>query len=228
MRSTPGASKIWAGGPCSVDLTAFEDNDAMGDAAGEGHFVGHDNHRHPFLGELLRGVEDFADRFGVESGGGLVERHDLGFHRQSWADGDALLLAAGGWRGSWRPCRRGRPCAAGPWRGPRRRGGTGPALWTGPLMTLASAVRWGNSSKLWNTMPMRWRNGAHATWVAGKGMPSGRISPPWSDSNPLVQRSSVDLPEPEGPIRQITSRRLTSIDTPSKATKSPSSLRTSW
>ena len=41
-----------------------------------------------------------------------------------------------------------------------------------------------------------------------------------------MQRSSVDLPEPEGPMRHITSPLLTCTVTPSSATKLPYSLRT--
>ena len=45
---------------------------------------------------------------------------------------------------------------------------------------------------------------------AGAAAPSNSISPPSSVSSPLVQRSSVDLPEPDGPIRQTTSPACTS------------------
>ena len=42
-----------------------------------------------------------------------------------------------------------------------------------------------------------------------------------------MQRSSVDLPEPEGPMMQITSPFCTSIDTPFSTSTSPNDLCTS-
>ena len=45
--------------------------------------------------ERLHNRQDFADEFGVERGGDLVEKHHLGFHRQGARDSHALLLSAG-------------------------------------------------------------------------------------------------------------------------------------
>ncbi len=217
------------GGALFNDLAAFEDNDAMGDAAGEGHFVGDDDHRHAFLGELLHHVEDLADRFGVEGGGGLVEQHDLGFHCQSAGDGDALLLAAGevggvagGLVGEADLVQQGHGAGLGVAAGQAQH-------CDGAAHDVGQRSAVGEQLEALEHHAHALAHRAHATRSrAGRGMPSRRISPPSSDSNPLVQRSSVDLPEPEGPIRQITSPRLTSIDTPSKATKLPNSLRASW
>jgi hypothetical protein len=94
------------------------------------------------------------------------------------------------------------------------------------MATLSSAVLCGNSSKLWNTMPMRWRTLRTSVSRVGSGMPSSSTRPPFRVSSALVQRSSVDLPEPEGPIRHITSPLLTCSETPFSATKSPYILRT--
>jgi hypothetical protein len=49
----------------------------------------------PSLAEGGHHVEDLLDHLGVERGGGLVEQHDLGLHRQRAGDGGSLLLAAG-------------------------------------------------------------------------------------------------------------------------------------
>src|SRR4051812_7141421 len=43
---------------------------------------------------------------------------------------------------------------------------------------------------------------------------------------PSMERSSVDLPDPEGPIRAIISPRETSSDTPSRARRLPKVLAT--
>ena len=48
----------------------------------------------PSSRQLLHGVEDLADEFGIQGAGGLVEQHQLGVHGQGAGDGDALLLPA--------------------------------------------------------------------------------------------------------------------------------------
>src|SRR5438552_12798394 len=58
--------------------------------------------------------------------------------------------------------------------------------------------------------------------------PSTVISPASYDSRPFTQRSSVDLPEPEGPITQTTSPWLTSSEIPSSTRLLPNDLRTLW
>src|SRR5271166_952143 len=97
----------------------------------------------------------------------------------------------------------------------------------GPAITLPSAVLCGNSSKFWNTMPIRWRTRRMPFQSFGRCSPSSVISPLSISSRPLVQRSRVDFPEPEGPMRQTTSPLRTSIETPASATKSPNRFFTS-
>src|ERR1700719_3145050 len=58
--------------------------------------------------------------------------------------------------------------------------------------------------------------------------PSTVISPESYDSRPFTQRSSVDLPEPDGPITQTTSPWLTSSEIPSSTRLLPNDLRTPW
>ena len=57
--------------------------------------------------------------------------------------------------------------------------------------------------------------------------PSIRISPELISSSALTQRSSVDLPEPEAPIRQTTSCRSTLSETPLSTSLWPKDLWTS-
>src|ERR1700754_2015803 len=54
-------------------------------------------------------------------------------------------------------------------------------------------------------MPMSRRNASTSTPGPVMRSPCTSISPSSIDSRPLIQRSSVDLPEPDGPIRHTTS-----------------------
>ena len=108
----------------------------------------------------------------------------------------------------------------------RASSGAMPSTVMGPMATLSSADLCGNSSKLWNTMPMRWRTLRTSDSASGTATPSSSTRPPSIFSNALVQRRSVDLPEPDGPIRHITSPLLTCSETSFNATKSPKTLRT--
>ena len=78
-----------------LDDAVGHENDAVGDFFGEGHFVGDDNHRHVFVGELFDCAQDFARQFRVEGTRRFVEEHDVRVHGQGAGDGHTLLLAAG-------------------------------------------------------------------------------------------------------------------------------------
>src|SRR5581483_6762366 len=66
-------------------------------------------------------------------------------------------------------------------------------------------------------MPVARRLGGIATVEA----PSIRMSPPSGSSKPAMQRSAVDLPQPEGPSRQRNSPSATSSDIALTATVAP-------
>src|ERR1700761_5290404 len=74
----------------------------------------------------------------------------------------------------------------------------------GASVQFSSTVRCGNRLKLWNTMPTSRRTSSTRRRFGPRSMPSTTISPSWNSSSALMQRISVDLPEPEGP--QITMR----------------------
>jgi hypothetical protein len=76
------------------DLTGIHEHDAVGDLAGECHFMGDDQHGHAVERERHHGVEDLLDHFRVERRGRFIEHHELRGHAQRSRDGDALLLAA--------------------------------------------------------------------------------------------------------------------------------------
>ncbi len=71
----------------------------------------------------------------------------------------------------------------------------------------------GQSAKLWNTVPIRPRAAASCARDIGLaaapspmrpiGWPPSSMVPLPGTSSQLIQRSSVDLPEPLGPSRQV-------------------------
>jgi len=77
------------------DLAALHEDDAVGDLAGEAHFMGHNHHGHTGTGKLLHDVEYFLDHFRVQGRGWLVEQHDARFHGERSGDSHTLLLTTG-------------------------------------------------------------------------------------------------------------------------------------
>jgi hypothetical protein len=61
--------------------------------------------------------------------------------------------------------------------------------------TFSAALMWGNSASRWNTMPIERLCGGNAA----TGAPPTMISPAVGVRKPAIIRSSVVLPEPEGP-----------------------------
>ena len=130
----------------------------------------------PVAGEAAHHVQHVADQLGVEGGGGLVEEHQLGLHRQRPGDGDALLLAAGELGGV--------VCSAGP-PSPTRSSSCRaralaaacrlPTTCTGASMMFSSAVMCGNRLKRWKTMPMSRRCAAtsrsRSSWSRAAALP---------------------------------------------------------
>src|SRR4030081_2918923 len=74
----------------------------------------------------------------------------------------------------------------------------------GASVQFSSTVKCGNRLKLWNTMPTSRRTSSTRRRFGPSSIPSTTISPSWNSSSALMQRISVDFPEPEGP--QITIR----------------------
>ena len=69
----------------------------------------------------------------------------------------------------------------------------------------------GNSSKFWNTMPMRERSLGRSVFGSPTEMPSTVISPFWNGSSAFTHLMRVDLPLPEGPQTTTTSPFATSV-----------------
>ena len=90
-----GRIENFIGGALFQQLAVGHEQHPVAHFTGEAHFVGDHHHGHTAPGQFLHDFQNFAYHFGVQSGGGLVEEHDLGLHHQGPDDGHALLLTAG-------------------------------------------------------------------------------------------------------------------------------------
>ena len=91
---------------------------------------------------------------------------------------------------------------------------------------LARALSVGTRLNDWNTMPIRSRRSTVRSW-------SSRVDSSWSpmkaepevsESRPAVQCSSVDLPDPDGPMMAVNSPVGNATVTPSRARTSVTPL----
>jgi len=62
------------GRPMLGDRSCVDEQDMVGDIAGEGDLVRHDNHRGAVFAELPHDREHFSDQFEIERRGDLVEQ----------------------------------------------------------------------------------------------------------------------------------------------------------
>src|SRR5262252_10664943 len=85
----------------------------------------------------------------------------------------------------------------------------------------------GNSSKFWNTMPIRERNFGRSVFASPTETPSTVMLPFWKGSSPLTHLISVDLPLPDGPHTTTTSPFFTSVEQSVSTWKLPYHLLTS-
>ena len=76
-------------------------------------------------------------------------------------------------------------------------------------------------------MPTFLRNASLSSLGSCTSNPSTVIEPAWMSFSALMQRMSVDFPDPEGPMMQITSPFMTSRLTPFSTSSSPKDLCTS-
>src|SRR5262245_58430602 len=75
-------------------------------------------------------------------------------------------------------------------------------------------------------MPARWRSRLRSARGAVTSMPSTTMRPSCTFSSPLMQRSMVDLPEPERPMTATISPFSSVSETPFSTSTSPKRLRT--
>ena len=88
-------------------------------------------------------------------------------------------------------------------------------------MTFFLTERCGNKLNCWNTIPRCVRTLLRSTPLAHTSTPSTIIEPLVGCSRRLMQRSIVDLPEPEGPKTTTTSPLCTSRSMSRRTTLSP-------
>ena len=88
-------------------------------------------------------------------------------------------------------------------------------------MTFFLTDRCGNKLNCWNTIPRCVRTLLRSTPLAQTSTPSTTIEPLVGCSRRLMQRSIVDLPEPEGPRTTTTSPLCTSRSISRRTTLSP-------
>ena len=175
----------------------------------------------PSAASALHHFEHFADEFGIERRGRLVEQHQPRLHRQRARDGDALLLAAGEARrigvrlvgeADARQHRHRalvRLLAAEPAHAPQRLGDVAERGHVRPQIEVLE-----HHADLAAHLAQAAR--AHRPprpVLAGLVADQLAFDPDLAvvvGSRKLTQRSSVLLPEPLGPIRQTTSERATS------------------
>ena len=224
VRSSRGAANISVGRARLQDPARVEEADAVRDVPGEAHLVGRDEHRHAARRELADHVEDLGDELRVECAGDLVKQQEVGLHRERPDDRHPLLLAAReavrvvvALGGEPEPVEQLHRPGLG--LGPRR-----PSTLRGASVTLSSTDMCGNRLNAWNTIPIRRRIRLTSTPFAVISSPPMKIRPASIGSRRLMQRSSVDLPHPDAPMRQTTSCSATSRSIPRRTSRSPNDL----
>ena len=163
--------------------------------------------------ETLEHLEDFHRRDGIEVAGGFIGKQDIRTVDEGAGDGDALLLAA-------RELRRG--VVQAPLQGcrarsrPSARESRAPRWYSSGISTFCSADVRASRLKLWKTNPMRAeRTSARSSSDSREtSRPSNRYVPEVGVSRKPRMFISVDLPEPDAPIRATMSPFSTRSDTP--------------
>jgi hypothetical protein len=72
-----------------------------------------------------------------------------------------------------------------------------PSTFIWAMVRFSVTLRWGNSSKCWNTLPTLARSCGRLVLGSCRLMPSIRMLPFWMGSSPLTVLMGVNLPEPE-------------------------------
>src|SRR5690554_2043441 len=94
----------------------------------------------------------------------------------------------------------------------------------GASVMFSSTVRCGKRLNCWNTMPVSRRMRSMALTSSVSSTPSTTMRPSWWSSSLLIQRISVDFPEPDGPMTTTTSPLFTDMLMSRKTWKSPNHL----
>ena len=171
--------------------------------------------------------EHLGDELGVEGAGDLVEQQHPRLHRERPHDRDPLLLAAREPVGILvRLLGEADALEERASRPPPRSSCGCPRTRIGASVMFFSTVMCGKRLKLWNTMPTSRRTSSTSTPMSVMQSPLIVIDPPSTVSSRLMQRSSVDLPGPDAPMRHTTSCSLTDMSMPRSTQLSPKRFST--
>src|SRR5215211_2975297 len=96
------------------------------------------------------------------------------------------------------------------------------------MARFSSAVRCGNRLNAWNTMPILRRTASMSTSGSVTSIPPTTTLPEVGSSRRVMQRSRVDLPDPDGPMTQTTSPPSTRTSMPRRTSRRPKYLWRSW
>ncbi len=215
MACSVGSPKMRSGGPDSTMTPSSRKQTVLATSRAKAHLMGCDQHCHALVGEFSDEVEHLRDELRVERGGDLVEEQQPGAHRERPDDRDALLLApreAVGELGSL--VRQADPGEQlpGALLGQRT---LDPRTRRGASVTLSSTLRWGKRLNDWNTIPVCRRTRSSSMRSSPRSWPNSSIVPESTRSSRLQQRSRVDFPDPEEPMRHTTSwAAIVEVDAP--------------
>ena len=92
------------------------------------------------------------------------------------------------------------------------------------IVRFSVTVRCGKRLNCWNTMPIRRRTASMSTSGSVTSTPPTKICPDVGSSSRLMQRSSVDFPDPDRPMTHTTSPVSTRKSMPLSTSRSPKDL----
>ena len=209
MRGCSGLVRTWPGGPCStIRPPSMKTTRSATSRAKPISWVTMIE-RGAAAGEVADDVEHLADELGVERAGGLVEQQDLRAQGERAGDRDALLLAAGQLaRVVRRPCRSGPPARAAQRElargsllsGPGRDRRLDDVLQRGQMREQVEVLEdEPDLGALLQDLPLAQLVQLVAAPLVADQLAVDGDSPRSTFSRWLIVRSSVDLPEPDGP-----------------------------
>ena len=193
-------------------------HDALGGAR-DAHVVRDEHDRLAVGVALAQHRDDLAGGGGVEVAGRLVgEQHARAVDERA-GDRDALLLAAGEVAGHARAASSSSPSRSSSSAARRRASRAGTPASSAGSSTLSATVRLAIRLKNWNTKPtsLRRSRARRASLAPARRSPWTSTSPLVGRSSPPSRLSSVDLPQPLGPVTATNSPWATARSTSSSA-----------
>src|SRR6516225_5892630 len=185
---------------------------ALGHLARKPHLVRDHHHGHPVARERDHDIEHLVDHLGVQRRGRSSNSMAIGSMASARAIATRCCWPPESWPENLAACSR-RPTRSSSFM-PRcsLSARPRPSTLTCASTRLAITVRCGNSSKCWNTIPMRARSFGRSVLRSPTATSATLMLPSWNGSRPLTHLIRVDLPEPDGPHTTTTSPLATSVE----------------